>query len=361
MPTYLAEGRRVRPGQPDSSDTIAQARTYGIRPLCLCRPDGLPMYIARSGASLMLKRMPLTGCLHDPTCPSYEPPSAISHTTSPATVAVDASPDATTRVHLGFALSRGVHHGAPWAPPARGCGGSFHDPVVSLQGLLHHLWQEAGLTRWCPGFAGKRSWATVRGHLFLAARRATARGRPLSDLLYVPEPFRLERQGAIRTRREARWLEVTQGGRSFLLLIGELKVVKPMQRDLGAVVKQVPDLIFAMDNATFRRMEQRFAPDLLLWGASSDIRMIVAATCALDDPRRPELVALALMPATLEWLPVDGALDLLRLGTFVKEGRTFTKLPLGELRLDEQPGPDAHLEKSDFSGKPRSSQATAAR
>ena len=37
---------------------------------------------------------------------------------------------------------------------------------LSLRGLLHYLWDQGELTRWQPGFAGKRTWSTVRKCVF---------------------------------------------------------------------------------------------------------------------------------------------------------------------------------------------------
>ena len=44
---------------------------------------------------------------------------------------------------------------------------------LSLRGLLYFLWHEAELTRWHPGFTGKRTWSVVRSHLLSAARNMT--------------------------------------------------------------------------------------------------------------------------------------------------------------------------------------------
>jgi hypothetical protein len=46
--------------------------------LCLCQADGLPMYIARIGDAYRIKRMPLSGGGHDPSCESYESPYDLS-------------------------------------------------------------------------------------------------------------------------------------------------------------------------------------------------------------------------------------------------------------------------------------------
>jgi hypothetical protein len=92
-------------------------------------------------------------------------------------------------------------------PPAGGDSDSVttHGTRLSLRGLLHYLWDQAELTRWHPGFAGKRTWGTVRKHLLLAAEDKTARGGSLQSRLYIPELFSVDQRDAINARRTAQW------------------------------------------------------------------------------------------------------------------------------------------------------------
>src|SRR4051794_26050847 len=57
---------------------LAEAYRRGIRPLCLCKEQGLAMCIAQVGDQYLVKRMPLSGGGHDPLCTSYEPPDELS-------------------------------------------------------------------------------------------------------------------------------------------------------------------------------------------------------------------------------------------------------------------------------------------
>ncbi len=69
-------------------------------------------------------------------------------------------------------------------------------------------WDQAELTRWQPGFAGKRAWSTVRKHLLLAAENKIARGNSLRSRLYIPEVFSVDQRDAINARRMAQWSQV---------------------------------------------------------------------------------------------------------------------------------------------------------
>jgi hypothetical protein len=221
MAMYLIHGRRMEPEDTGFHDALAAAHASRHRPLCLCRPEGLQMYVARLGSGLILKRMPDTGGEHAADCASYEPPpefSGLGELTGSAII--EDLTAGITALKLGFALSKG---GSRSNMPA--CG-DVGDSVASdgskltMRGLLHYLWDQAELTRWQPAFAGRRSWAVVRKHLLLAAESKVARGRALHDELYIPEVFSVERRDDINARRISRWSQATshaQRSRSLLL------------------------------------------------------------------------------------------------------------------------------------------------
>ena len=72
-PRYDVDGVRLRPDDPAWQHALERAYATSAQPLCLCRPSGIPMYIARY-QQFVVKRLPDTGHQHHPTCPSYEPP-----------------------------------------------------------------------------------------------------------------------------------------------------------------------------------------------------------------------------------------------------------------------------------------------
>jgi hypothetical protein len=206
MPSYLIHGQRLGPEDSDFQEALAAAHASRHRPLCLCRPAGLEMYVARVGSGFVLKRMPDTGGTHAPECASYEPPPELSGLGELKGTAIVEDPTAgVTSLKLDFALSKGASRSIT---PAAGDGG---DSVASdgsrltMRGLLHYLWDQGEVTRWEPSFAGRRSWAVVRKQLLMAAHGKVARSRPLQDQLYVPEPFTVERRDEINARRLARW------------------------------------------------------------------------------------------------------------------------------------------------------------
>ena len=70
---YLLAGRAFWPETSASQALLAEAYLRRERPHCPCTPTGAPMYIAKVGVRLIVKRMPDTGSLHAPDCRSYAP------------------------------------------------------------------------------------------------------------------------------------------------------------------------------------------------------------------------------------------------------------------------------------------------
>ena len=329
-PGWLIAGRRLDAGHPAFADAIAAAHADHQRPRCLCLVEGVEMYVARlAGTSdgFIVKRMPGTGSHHAPDCASYEPPPEVSGLGQVLGSAIAEDPaTGETTLKLDFPMSKiGGRSTVPASGDATDSVAS-HGTRLSLRGLLHYLWDQAELTRWQPGFAGKRSWGTVRRYLLQAAENKIARGDSLRARLYIPEAFSVEQRDAINARRLAQWSQAaTAPGRpqQLMLLIGEVKEIVPARYGFKAVVKHVPDQGFALDEQVYRRLGRRFEPQLALWGAAEDIHMVMIATFSISAAGVPTIVELSLMPVTRQWLPVEDAFEKQLVEKLVGEGRSF--------------------------------------
>lgn len=329
---YEIAGRRFEIGSRGFADAIADAHAAHQRPRCLCLPEGVEMYVARLAGSdhgYIVKRMPDTGSHHAPDCPSYEPPAEFSGLGQLLGSAITENPaTGETTLKLDFPLAK--MPGRSIMPPAGVKSDSVSSPGnrLSLQGLLHYLWDQAELTRWHPGFAGKRTWATVRWHVLQAAEHMLARGDALRARLYVPEPFSIAEREAINVRRLAQWqhaVAVPGKAQNLMLLIGEVKELVPARYGFKAVVKHMPDQAFAIDEQLYRRLGRRFEPELALWGASDDIHMVMIATFGVGRAGVPAIQELCLMPVTRQWLPVADGFEKQLLDRLVGENRSFVK------------------------------------
>ncbi|MFT3955766.1 MAG: DUF1173 domain-containing protein [Piscinibacter sp.] len=326
---YEIAGRRLELGARGFAETIADAHAAHTRPRCMCLAEGVEMYVARLGEGYIVKRMPETGCKHAPDCPSYEPPAEFSGLGQVLGTAISEDPaTGETTLKLDFPLSKTP--GRSTMPPAGGESDSVASSGtrLSLRGLLHYLWDQAELTRWHPGFAGKRTWATVRRHLLQAAEHKLARGDALRARLYVPEPFAVDAREAINARRLAQWQHaVALPGKPqhLMLLVGEVKEIVPARYGFKAMVKHMPDQAFAIDELLYRRLGRRFEHELALWGANNDIHMMTIATFGVSSAGLPAIHELCLMPVTRQWLPVDDGFEKQLVDRLVGENRSFVK------------------------------------
>ena len=329
MSEYVIFGQRLSQDDDRFAAALARAHRDRHRPRCLCLVEGVEMYVARLGDGYIVKRMPDKGSLHAPDCPSYEPPAEFSGLGQVLGTAITEDPTTgETTLKLGFPMSKVGGRSTMPAPGVPGDSVATAGAKLSLRGLLHYLWDQAELTRWQPGFAGKRTWSTVRKHLLLAAENKIARGDSLRSRLYVPEVFSVDQRDAINARRMVQWSQaIAAPGKPqhLMLLIAEVKEIVPARYGFKAAVKHVPDQAFALDEQLYRRLGRRFESELALWGAAEDIHMVMVATFSVAAAGIPTIMELSLMPVTRCWLPVEDGFEKQLIERLVADGRSFVK------------------------------------
>jgi hypothetical protein len=329
---YAVNGRRFEAASHGFADAIADAHAAHHRPRCMCRVDGVEMYVARLAGmndGFIVKRMPNTGSHHAPQCPSYEPPAEASGLGQVLGSAITEDPaTGETTLKLDFSMTKIAGRSGMPAAGADSDSVASRGTKLSLRGLLHYLWDQAELTRWQPGFAGKRTWGKVRKHLLLAAENKTVRGGSLRSRLYIPEVFAVDQRDTINARRLAQWspaIAAPGKPQHMMLLIAEVKEIMPARYGFKAVVKHVPDQAFALDEQLYRRLGRRFEQELTLWGASDDIHMVIIATFSVATAGVPTIAEVSLMPVTRQWLPVEDAFEKQLIERLIADGRSFVK------------------------------------
>lgn len=288
---------------------LAAAYLRKERPLCLCRDPGCAMYIAQIGDLYVIKRMPLSGGEHDPSCESYESPYALSGLGALMGSAIQLDTESgTAALRLDFSLSK-TGSRATQAPGDGGFAGVTADQKkLSLRGLLHYLWHEAELTVWTSRWAGKRHWWTVRWHLLAAARQMTVKGGLLSGILFVPEPFRADNKDAIEQRRSAALaaaLPPKAGPRKLMVLVGEVKELAAARSGQKLIVKHLPGFPFLIDDALHRRLLARFEREFSLWEAEPSSHLVAIATFGLNPAGLAIVEEIALMVVSENWIPYE--------------------------------------------------------
>ncbi|PZR83290.1 MAG: hypothetical protein DI537_35185 [Stutzerimonas stutzeri] len=314
MRRFDIAGAVLSEDDPSLPARIAAAYRDRVRPLCLCRDPGIPMYVAAMGDQFVVKRMPLSGGQHDPACDSYEPPVDLSGLGPLMGSAIRLDPDSgMAALRLEFSLTRTGGRAAPTPGASESTSVKSEARRLSLRALLHLLWNEAGLTKWTSAWTGKRHWWNIRWHLLEAAKTMLVKGAPLSDVLLVPESFRAENKDAIEQRRAAT-LSVIQpqrtGPRKLMVLVGEVKEFQAARGGHRLVVKHLPGFPFLLDDTSWARVQTRFEAELALWAANDASHLIAIATFGLNAAGLAIVEEIALMVVAENWIPYESAQEL---------------------------------------------------
>ena len=293
---------------------IAAAYRDRIRPLCLCREPGIPMYVAAMGEQFVVKRMPLSGGQHDPDCDSYEPPVDLPGLGALMGSAIRLDPaSGMAALRLEFSLTRTGSRAAPTPGATESTSVKSEARRLSLRASLHLLWNEAGLTKWTSAWANKRHWWNIRYHLIEAAKTMLVKGMPLNDVLIIPEPFRAENKEAIEQRRATALSGIQPqrtGPRKLMVLVGEVKEFQPARGGHRLVVKHWPGFPILLDDRTWTRVQARFEAELALWAANDAAHLIVVATFGLNAAGLAIVEEIALMVVAENWIPYESAQEL---------------------------------------------------
>jgi hypothetical protein len=258
MRRFKLADKTIGGAAPDLQTALADAYRNGIRPFCLCKEGGLPMYIARVGDQYIVKRMPLSGGGHDPACPSYEPPDELSGLGVLMGSAIQIDPQSgMSALKVGFSLTK--------RRPGRTRRGNGR--------IRHCNWRdEEDLAAWTPALSlasgradsmdfamgGKASLVEYSLALEEAAGQHDAEGRQTLSEILVPEPFRATDKGAIEQRRTAELapaIPPKSGPRKLMILVGEVKDFVPARSGHRLIVKHLPDFPLCWKDGLYRRLK----------------------------------------------------------------------------------------------------------
>lgn len=317
---------------PAAQELLGQAKAAHVRPLCLCQPPGVPMYIAAAGAELIVKRMPGSAAEHFHRCRSWLPPDELSGYGAVADKSIVENPDdGTTSLRLGFSLSKSGNRAAPEPSDTPSDTVAAAGNKLSLRAVLHYLWDEAELTSWHAGFAGHRPWSVVYRRLRSAADDKLVRKGPLGASLFVPEPFSTDRKAEIEQRRIKAWAPARrQPGKVSKLLIGigEVKAIEAANHGFKMQIRHLPGHPWFLDEDLHRKLTKRFEAELEHWqlAEAGDVRLVAIATFSVSRAGYANVEQLSLMTTDRNWLPFTGDLDRTLLATAVDAGRSLRKV-----------------------------------
>lgn len=311
---------------------LAQAYTNHVRPLCMCVGHGIEMYIARVGEKYIIKRMPSTGIKHSMHCESYEPPAELSGSGQLLGSAIkDDIETGVTDLRFDFSLSKS---------PGRAKAAGNVDPKktaksegtkLTLRGLLHYLWEEAGFNRFTPAMKNKRNWNVIRKYLMEALSNKQAKNDPLSSYIFVPEPFVLDRKAEIDARR-LHWFtqkhtSVQSDTKSTHLniVIAPYKLFEQTRFGHRLTLKHLPDMPFVVNDELYRRFYKRFATERMLVETYENLQGIVIATFVHSTMKPCVVEEMAMIVVDSHFVPLENKLEAELLERAIKEERRILK------------------------------------
>lgn len=325
---YRIGNQQYNIGDNGLQQALATIYGTGERPLCMCKNPGVEMYIAKMNDQYILKRMPHTGPNHAMQCESYDPPAELSGRGEVMENAIQTDMiEGVTTLKLEFALSKSGNKLAPQT------GNVEHDSVITdgkkltLRGLLHYLYDEAGLNRWTPAMQGKRNWWVIRKYLLEAAADKKTKGMDLTDTLYIPESFSIDKKDEITRRRLNIFRSIaTDGkGKKLMLLIGEIKEIGEARFGKKLIVKHLPDTAFMMNEDIYKRFLKRYDNEISLWSGIENSHMLVIATFGVGSNGIASIEELSPMMVDDNWIPFENIDDKMLIEELILQQRKFVK------------------------------------
>ncbi len=328
---YFIKGRTYNCADPQLQEGLSRVYGASERPRCMCVPGGVEMYIAKH-ADYVVKRMPDTGRLHHPTCPSFEPePGTSGLSELMGEAIIEHSPDQ-VEVRTDFAISR-----IPGKAMPRGA--ALPDPAeiraprkrMSLRALLHFLYERAGFNRWYPAMEGRRNQGVLHKYLLEASRGVLLKGAMLDERLYVPEPFRSEFKEEIAARRRKRLalLLSPEDAVQFkmAIIVGEYNGSESTTFGRRISVRHMPDVSLCIDGKTWDRVDRSYGA--ILQARDADVackpRAMMAALIYAKGEHVYQVDTISMMLTTESWIPLDGLHELPLIEALQHERRAFLK------------------------------------
>ena len=324
---YLINGKVYSPHDPALQEALARVYGTPARPRCLCVDGGVEMYVSKF-QDFVIKRMPESGTEHTPTCPSFELPPSESGIGQLLGEAIINRGTEGVELRLAFPLTR--YHGRSQACRSSAAREevAVGRPQLSLRGLMHYLWEQAGFNRWYATMQGKRSYGVVRRFLLQACSDIETKGLRLRDRIFMPEPFVASQTAEIARRHRSALapLASTDAPSRFNLMvaIGQVKALAPTTVGYKLVLRHLPDCPLFFEHSAAERAKRIFRDELVA-SATDRVRLVAGCLIHARDQHCCEIDALTLMITSLQWIPLDFVSQLDVVEKLVSEERTFLK------------------------------------
>lgn len=303
---------------------------FGVR--CCCLGQGnkeLAVRYYEDSDSYGLARFPLTGEEHGRECRFYAPNPAKSGMGGYEKGVIEERPDGTTKIRLSVGLIKrdpATVQAVPNLDQPAVIGKIRAQPTMRLLGLLHLLWNEAGLNIWWPAMEKKRNLGRIHWWLNSAAEHIIAGKVTLNSVLLAGA---MSESGADAKRNHSRVKDAIQKQTRLVVIVP----LATYSADRGkAIHSKLPIAgyhgipLLEMTESKWKTAERQFPLSVAAWRQGHRVMAI-----AQVDPRKEkhghvaEVVNLALMQVTQNWIPVDSSYEQIIADKLAAERRGYMK------------------------------------
>ena len=311
-------------------DALATIYETPERPRCMCIRGGVEMYVAKHRL-FVIKRMPETGSLHHPSCPSYASDlqqSGLGELMGEAVI--EHSPES-VELRVDFPLTRMLGRARIVGEQQTPADVNVPKRRMSLRAVMHFLFEKSGMNRWIPAMEGKRNQGVLHKYLTEAAEEITTKGMRLSERLYVPEPFSeaSKLQNTERRRNKLAFIQSYVDGTHFnmAMILGEFKGSEATASGRRIFVKHMSDAPLLIDMKAWARIERVYGK--LFEARDADtVRKPRLVMCALIYARREhtyQIDTASFMLTTDQWIPINGIDEIDLIQALIEQKRRFIK------------------------------------
>ena len=324
---YLINGLPYLSDQPGFHEALAEL-TPPRRVFCMCKSPAVEMSVHLVRGAYHLWCMPNTAGKHASDCSHYEPPLSISGKAQVMGSAIDESQEGEVTLRLDFPLTK-IAGRAPPAPKAGTPENAKSDPTkLTMRGLLHYLWQEAGFHKWSPRMAGKRSDWVFQKYLMLAAANKRMRAGNLADLLVIPKPEGSARVNPAETANTS--LKLTRastdstGARRLALVLGEVREFEPGALTNRVRLVNMGDQALELPDDLFKKVQKAFGAQLSMWEPGKN-KLMMLASYYMGPVGNSVVSELVLMNTTQDLMPFESLFEYHLIDVLTDSKRRFSK------------------------------------
>ncbi|NPV76212.1 MAG: DUF1173 family protein [Anaerolineae bacterium] len=328
MTEFCIEGVVTEKTSPDYQALLANAYKNKQRPLCLCNPKGIPMYISKLGDHYIVKRMPNSAVSHNPSCAIYELPPELTGLT-PLKESAISEDEATgiTTLRLEFSLTKKPGKAPPESNGTEVTTVKAQNSKMSLRAFLHYLYDSSGLNKFTQKEFSRRNWSTVRRALLESAAKLVSKQIPILDRILIPEMFKLDDKEKIATRLNKYFskLSIDSDEVKIGILVGEVKSFSEARIGKKLIVKHLPNDPFFMEDKTYKNVAKHFDEVLSLWNENERYHLMIISTFYLSASKAPHVIEMSLMLSEENWIPIESTAEARLCTQLIGQNRHFIK------------------------------------